>query len=448
MTRIPLALCALLGVANQTHAAAIQLSGTVTDRAGKGISGVGVTLTQEGISVTTSTDGVWSLTGISGVGERNPSHVVPRWSGRALEVVLVAPSDLEIEAFNLQGASRGRLAYLHLDAGAHSIPLALPTIGMTWLRVKVNGRSEAFLVGTGFVGTVAKTNGLVDAVRSQAFGTPVAGRLFAKTDTVRITWKSKVVARIPIGNLDTSGIEVNIDTLTSIPWNDTVSTYGSLYDARDGRVYRTVKIGEQVWMAENLNYKVDSSWWFTGCQSTNENDSCKLLDENLTRGALYGRCYTWAALMGLPAGCDTSFCLTPDSCKTKSCPFSAYPPSRGVCPVGWHVPSYVEWTILLDRVVRDGHVGSGNGGLALRATSGWKFYSPSSGGLDLFGFRGLPAGIGGSRSFGLDYQYGYWWSSKEVGRSDSWEMDMSCSGMAGSETHQKELGLSARCLKD
>lgn len=116
--------------------------------------------------------------------------------------------------------------------------------------------------------------------------------------------------------------------------------YGSLYDERDGQTYKTVRIGNQIWMAENLNYAylqptatLDSSSW---CRY-NEPDSC----------ANYGRRYIWSAAMDSAAifsaagkgfgdgvGCGTM--QQPEPCDPRTF-------VRGVCPAGWHLPTVDEW---------------------------------------------------------------------------------------------------------
>lgn len=140
-------------------------------------------------------------------------------------------------------------------------------------------------------------------------------------------------------------------------------------------------IGTQTWMAENLNYAVDSSWWYDGSAGN---------------GTKYGRLYTWAAAMSLP-----------DSCDSVSCRSLVKPNHRGICPEGWHVPGDSEWGVLATQV------GGGSTAAAkLKSTAGWKAPDAST---DAYGFRVLPAGFrgyhGNCEYAGID---AYFWSSDNI----------------------------------
>jgi uncharacterized protein (TIGR02145 family) len=157
--------------------------------------------------------------------------------------------------------------------------------------------------------------------------------------------------------------------------------YGALIDSRDGKIYRTVTIGSQTWMAENLNYDTTGSVCYN-----NKESNCER----------YGRLYNWNTVM---AGSSTS---------------SSNPSGiQGICPSGWHVPSDAEWTALMNIV-------GSSAGTKLKSTSGW---SSGGNGMDDCGFSALPGGGCGS-SFFFAGSHGFWWSATERGASSAWYRDM------------------------
>ena len=140
-------------------------------------------------------------------------------------------------------------------------------------------------------------------------------------------------------------------------------TYGTLIDERDNKTYKTVVIGTQTWMAENLNYY--DSIVYPGIQGRSICDSC----------AKYGRHYTAAAAFDSAGTFSTSAVAYGSECS--KCRLTS--PVRGICPEGWHIPSFSEWKILYAYV--------GNTPHALQAKEvGWIDAT------DAFGFAALPAG--------------------------------------------------------
>ena len=198
--------------------------------------------------------------------------------------------------------------------------------------------------------------------------------------------------------------------------------YGELVDDRDGQTYKTVKIGLQTWMAENLNFEMDSCFCY------------KNVESNCTK---YGRLYTWAAAM------DSAGTWTTNG---KGCGYyktcSPTYPVRGVCPSGWHLPTQTEWNTLFTAVG-----GSSTAGTKLKSTSGW---NSSGNGTDAFGFSALPAGrrddVGDFYSEG---NYALFWSSTESDsyyaflRSLAYDRDR-----ANLSLNDKYGGFSVRCLQD
>ncbi|HXP91523.1 MAG TPA: fibrobacter succinogenes major paralogous domain-containing protein, partial [Fibrobacteria bacterium] len=232
-----------------------------------------------------------------------------------------------------------------------------------------------------------------------------ADTLFVGADTVRLRVKN-------------APGKTTIDTLVlvrspySIPWNSQIATYGTLNDARDGKVYRTDTIGKQVWMAENLDYAADSSW----CPA-NSPDSC----------ATYGRLYDWTGAAALP----TTFA---DSQHT---PIGTAVQLTGVCPSGWHLPSQAEWSTLL-MTASDS---------SLKSRLGWAKNGNSG---DSWGFRGLPAAsrdtAGAFSAVGLE---GVFWTSTETSATQADVAGLVYnSAQATTSASGKKNAFSVRCLSN
>jgi uncharacterized protein (TIGR02145 family) len=138
---------------------------------------------------------------------------------------------------------------------------------------------------------------------------------------------------------------------------------GTFTDSRDKKTYKTVKIGSQTWLAENLNYEAKGSLCYG-----NKKEFCDK----------YGRLYDWNT-------------------------------AKAACPSGWHLPSKDEWQVLADVVG-----GNGEAGKKLKAKSGWNDYEGKSGnGTDIYGFSALPGGHYRSGGFWSVGEGGDWWSTSE-----------------------------------
>lgn len=204
-------------------------------------------------------------------------------------------------------------------------------------------------------------------------------------------------------------------------------SYGEIVDERDGQVYKTVIIGTQIWMAENLNYYYNSGTARSACYSGSASN-CEL----------YGRLYQWSAVVD-SAGI---FSTTGMGCgHGKQCNITQS--VRGVCPKGWHVPDTTEIRAL------DSYVNSKNGsesvGKSLKSNSLWS----SNAGTDMFGFSALPSGVG--RGYG-DYvnikNLAYFWSSSDYS-TGAYAMYMDNSGSYHAVFSVSKSALyPVRCLKD
>jgi uncharacterized protein (TIGR02145 family) len=201
-------------------------------------------------------------------------------------------------------------------------------------------------------------------------------------------------------------------------------TTGLVTDSRDNQTYKTVKIGKQIWMAQNLNFATNRS-------SCYNNDSLYCNK--------YGRLYNWMEAIdgyGLYSA-NAKGCNMESSCW----PTPTFP-VRGICPEGWHLPTNEEWMQLFDAVG-----GKDVAGTALKSTNGWK---DDDNGTDAFGFSALPAGQGGLFSeFYTEGMYADFWSSTEfLYESGSYVYLQFNYTQASTNSEAKTSYLSVRCVKD
>ncbi|MDR0516931.1 MAG: fibrobacter succinogenes major paralogous domain-containing protein [Fibromonadaceae bacterium] len=207
----------------------------------------------------------------------------------------------------------------------------------------------------------------------------------------------------------------------TIVWDSTAER-GTFTDTRDGKKYKITKIGEQVWMAENLNYNVNGSKCYGegGLVYNDESEITLSSSEIQANCEKYGRLYNWSTAMK-------------------------------ACPKGWHLPSNAEW----DKLYRyaDGDKGTSSpyeskmAGKYLKATSGW---NESGNGEDKFGFSASPGGHSDSGgNFGNVGYNGTWWSSLEYDSSYACYRDISnyYDGAYWNDFDKSNL-YSVRCVRD
>ena len=214
-----------------------------------------------------------------------------------------------------------------------------------------------------------------------------------------------------------------------------VITYGTMTDSRDGQIYKTVTIGTQTWMAENLNYAyTDVPCNYIGYTS---DSTSWCYDNDPANCTKYGRLYTWAAAMDSVGtwsnngkGCGYGSTCSPTL------------PVRGICPEGWHLPTKSEFETLFTAVG-----GQSTAGKVLKSQTGW--YG-SGNGTNAFGFSALPAGNRfNDGSFYSDGNYAYFWSSTEYNSYFAYYIPLHYSyDNAYLRTNDKYLGFSVRCVKD
>ena len=218
---------------------------------------------------------------------------------------------------------------------------------------------------------------------------------------------------------------------------------GTLTDTRDGKTYKTVTIGTQIWMAENLNYAYTGvPYKYTYIDSSYTSDSTSwCYGDSLANCTKYGRLYTWAAAMDSVGTWSTN---------GKGCGYGkrctpTYP-VRGICPEGWHLPTKAEFETLFTAVG-----GSSTAGRMLKSTSGWNDSKGQDGnGTDAYAFSALPAGYRYYDGyFYLEGSDADFWSSTEDDSSYAYRMNLYYGyDNANLNRKNKNLGFSVRCLKD
>jgi len=184
---------------------------------------------------------------------------------------------------------------------------------------------------------------------------------------------------------------------------ETPPEYGTFTDKRDGRIYKTIKIGEQTWLAENLAFDYVGS---------------KVYNNDFENLAKFGRLYNWET-------------------------------AKLAVPEGWHLPSRDEWDKLLAYVKNESFIEAKDdlSGMVLKARSGWK---NGGNGIDTFGFSALPAGYGNSSGEFFDMgEDATFWTSTENSSTNAYGRNMYyLSESVNRGNFNKTSLFSIRCLQD
>ena len=204
----------------------------------------------------------------------------------------------------------------------------------------------------------------------------------------------------------------------SLAQNAETFKYGTFTDARDGETYRTVRIGNQIWMAENLRYKAENSYPAGNSDSNVKN---------------YGRLYTWTSALNISTE-YTEQSPAKDINMYRSIKDDNF---QGIAPEGWHIPSIKEWETLMENLPAKSK------GDELRSKCFWQ--KP---GTDTLGFFALPAGYrfdnGSYCQFGKRARF---WCKDEYGKSNAYRLSLTENSMDIEGVYRSDA-LSVRCVKN
>jgi len=247
------------------------------------------------------------------------------------------------------------------------------------------------------------------------------------------------------GNAGYYGSDLNMDTQVNNPdkndiWEENNGTStpvaascGIISDDLDGQVYTTVLIGDQCWMAENLNIGT----MINGSQEMTENGTIEkyCYDDIPSNCDTYGGLYQWKEMMQYVTTLG----------------------AHGICPQGWHIPTNEEWKQLEGEVDSmydypdpewnpPGFRGY-DAGLNLKSTSGW---NSGGNGTDFFGFTARPGGVRGLDGEFVDLGDDcLFWISDENNTISAWERLLRYSRNDVNLNYKnKPFGLSVRCLQN
>jgi uncharacterized protein (TIGR02145 family) len=197
-----------------------------------------------------------------------------------------------------------------------------------------------------------------------------------------------------------------------------VVTYGSVND-NDGNTYKTIKVGSQTWMAENL-------------KTTRYNDNAPIpfVTEVAIWSALSTSAYTWYNNDSIAYGAL----------------YNWYAVNTGkLCPTGWHVPSDDEWTGLTTYLGGDSIAGD-----KIKETGTIHWLTPNTEASNESGLTGLPGGYRSNiGTFGNIKKIGYWWSSTSFSTVDAYYRFISSDFEPVVRSNSsKRGGFSIRCVMD
>jgi uncharacterized protein (TIGR02145 family) len=413
----------------------VNISGKVTDTGTTPIAGATVILEKGGFTTTSRADGSFTLSGSVGVlpvkGKLLSNGLSAGITGNLMTLTIAERSAVEIATFDLTGKSLSTVRQT-METGVHTIALPQRSAGVYLFRVKT-GNGELLLKGSSVGGAT-----LVRGALSQDPSSKQAKAAVPINDVIAATKSGYLNYRCVQYSSDTSGIVIKM-----------IHCEEPLIDVNEN-VYQTVRIGGQVWMAENLRV----TRYNDGTAITKITDSaawCNIFNNSLTT----------------PAYCFYNNTSNADSIKKYGALYNWYTVNtKKLAPTGWHVPTDSEWEVMQSYLVMHGYSYDGTTdtsnnkiAMALAAKTDWVSYSYTGVGCpgnnltknNSSGFSALPGGdrfLNGN-FYDIGY-YGFWWSATEDDASSAWYRYLGCglNYLGRSGYVDKSCGFSVRLVRD
>ncbi|MBI9038737.1 MAG: hypothetical protein JEY97_11440 [Bacteroidales bacterium] len=214
-------------------------------------------------------------------------------------------------------------------------------------------------------------------------------------------------------------VKMLADDVLIYPGSSSFTCGDPFTDPRDGQTYNSVQIGDQCWMAENLNI----GEMINGSEEMTDNGVIEkyCYDNDPANCDEYGGMYQWNEMME----------------------YTTTPGVQGICPSGWHFPTDVEWTTLTDFLGGESVAG---GKMKETGTTHWN--PPNTGATNESGFTGLPGGYRLNGNFNNLGNNGSFWSSNENGANAWYRKLYSNYFDVARLNNSKNCGFSSRCLQN
>jgi len=308
-------------------------------------------------------------------------------------------SDTEVLIYNLNGQKIYQSSF-NTTAGINHIEVSIGFSGLSIVQLIHNNKSKSTKVYGNPLHSTKVSVIPVNKIENKSGTTSQNDDFsFSLNDEIQITAFAKDIKSESVKKIVSESQEFICDFIDS-------DTCGLFVDTRDTAAYKWVKIGDQIWMAENLNFNAVGNCW---------------IQENPIEVTRFGRYYSWETA-------ETS------------------------CPSGWHIPTNDEWNLLAEFISQSkgpfekNEEGWLNVALYLKATYGWD----ENCGTDEYGFAAFPGGTATNAGFFLKNFSGHWWTATEMNENEAQSryIDEASNYKLGLTHTGKTIGLNVRCVKN